>query len=162
MSKNVVAFSSKKSLQFLQGQLWTHVVHHLQSRWRLNRQSPKHLRNHRSLGNGMKKDDRNQFFKSFFDCFFFADTWCTWCIHVLIKSWRVEYLLRCFVAWGVRQERQDEEEDVEVEQPVVAEMPATAAIPQIAVLDDDGDAGDADGQDLIARDQVHQGNGCFF
>jgi len=70
--------------------------------------------------------------------------------------------LRCFVAWGVRQERQDEEEDVEVEQPVVAEMPATAAIPQIAVLDDDGDAGDADGQDLIARDQVHQGNGCFF
>ena len=51
---------------------------------------------------------------------------------------------------------------MEVEQPVVAEMPATAAIPQIAVLDDDGDAGDADGQDLIARDQVHQGNGCFF
>ena len=50
---------------------------------------------------------------------------------------------------------------MEVEQPVVAEMPATAAIPQIAVLDD-GDAGDADGQDLIARDQVHQGNGCFF
>ena len=44
---------------------------------------------------------------------------------------------------------------MEVEQPVVAEMPATEAIPQIAVLDDDGDAGDADGQDLIARDQVH-------
>ena len=38
---------------------------------------------------------------------------------------------------------------MEVEQPVVAEMPATAAIPQIAVLDDDGDAGDADGQDLM-------------
>lgn len=43
------------------------------------------------------------------------------------------------------EESQDEEEDVEVEQPVVAEMPATEAIPQIAVLDDDGDAGDADG-----------------
>lgn len=111
-----------------------------------------------------RDEERRQksIFQILFWLFFFADTWCTWCIHVLIKSWRVEYLLRCFVAWGVRQERQDEEEDVEVEQPVVAEMPATAAIPQIAVLDDDGDAGDADGQDLIARDQVHQGNGCFF
>lgn len=78
--------------------------------------------------------------------------------YVHLKSCKVECLWRCFVAWGARQKRQDEEEDVEVEQPVVAEMPATEAIPQIAVLDDDGD-GDADGQELIARrDQVHQGN----